>query len=215
MRPWVQYGRSIGASGDPYTLSCVLPSHSTRPDGRPSNAETNAWYSVHCFGRRRALAGRVLVAAVVPPRPVRDERLSVVDRDQRTDGEHDGQNDGHGEADDPGRGARRPLTGTATRGPGRAAHELGTADPHQQEDAEVPEREEAQVPHGRRLDVLPEAEREPGQRGDRDEHERGAPPPDDPADQRGADQRRGAPLPRPERLQTRRGSPGTGGRCTR
>ena len=49
MRPWVQYGRSISASGVPYAPIWSLPSHSMRPGGSWSAVSMKALYSGQDF----------------------------------------------------------------------------------------------------------------------------------------------------------------------
>ena len=49
MRPWVQYGSSISASGVPYVPMSGLGSQSIRPGGSVAAVSMNAWYSGHDF----------------------------------------------------------------------------------------------------------------------------------------------------------------------
>jgi hypothetical protein len=85
-----------------------------------------------------------------------------------TDGEH-------GDGDDAD-GSRRDLHAglgkDQARQPARATHQLGGAEPHDEEEAEIPERQEAKVPHRCGLEVLPEPEQETEDRREHDHHER-------------------------------------------
>ena len=87
MRPSVQYGRSISASGVPYAPIWSLPSHSMRPGGScVGGVDERVVLGVRL--QREVLRLAALVAGVVVLRPVREIALRVVDaheHDRRED----------------------------------------------------------------------------------------------------------------------------------
>ena len=55
MRPWVQYGSSMSASGVPYAPIASPPSHAMRPGGNEFAVSRKALYSVHDLAVKSAV----------------------------------------------------------------------------------------------------------------------------------------------------------------